>query len=220
MNDIINKFFELYFNGLVVPGHELYFKPHLHMVSDEKSNQDYIVFRVHQITDFINDEWEIKEDSFWLLWQGNIYYLFSVSTNYEENVVSPRYTTPCVIFSNDQPDEIIVKYALEKDGMENDKTRTILQKDWTKMELSLEVKKIPNGPEPEVFRKALVGHKFPLKLSDFRKHSPHKTKDGIYKIPKNDVVLALEATGKNHVAEFWRNHEDYVSFQLGCFKLY
>jgi len=218
--DSIRKFTEIYFNGLK---NESYYKPRFETVFTGPrgpGGTDITVFNVHQITDVINDAWEIKSDMLFLSWNSSLYLLADLTTNYEETIEFQEHNQPCVYFGSSE--EITIKYSRKKDSessLGRTEERTIPKSKWQLIELMLEVTSLPSGSESEQFRQALVGHKFPLDISVLRITAPYKTSEGIYKLPVKDVIPVLEAADKKEAATFWQKQGEHLSFKRGCFKL-
>lgn len=183
-------------------------------VKDGATGKTAIFFCVHHVAEVYNDEWEIKADNIFLLYDGKFYLLKSISTNYQERVTFNK-TGYGFSFNSSYPDVTICFGA--EGGMTQYFARqiSIPKNEWKEIKLSLEIIKKPKGDYQEELKVSLVGEKFPINLNHWNNLSAKRNYEEVL-ISRGDVFSALQKSGKDTSGFIC---DDYIAFDNDCYKL-
>ena len=177
-----------------------------------EKNEEVLFFCVYRVTDLINDEWEIKAYTFFLIKDGLIYFIKEEGANYEQRVEISNGQS-----FNFESEEVSLNYTVE--NSEGFKQVVIPKSEWKLIELILEITDIPEGDAPEEIRKQFVAEKFPINLREIYNVIALRNDDCIL-IPKSDVIRTLIKSKKIDLIHSLPEQGDYIPFNNGCYKMY
>lgn len=177
-----------------------------------QENEEVLLFCVYRVTDLINDEWEIKAYTFFLIKDGLIYFIKEEGANYAQRVVISHGQS-----FDFESEEVRLHYSIE--NSEGFKQVVVPRSEWKLIELILEITDIPEGDASEEIRKQFVAEKFPINLREIYNVIALRNDECIL-IPKSDVIRALIKSKKIDLINSLPKQGDYVPFNHGCYKMY
>lgn len=182
-----------------------------HRLSNQE-HKEVLLFCVYRVTDLINDEWEIKAYTFFLIKDGLIYFIKEEVANYEQEVVISNGQ----IFDFDA-EEVKLSYSFK--NAEGFKQIIVPKSKWKLIEIILEITDIPEGDAPEEIRKQFVAEKFPINLREIYNVIALSNDERVL-IPRSDVIRTLIKSKKIDLIQSLPRQGDYIPFNHGCYKMY
>lgn len=211
---MIERFKNLYFTGIT---DEAYYQARVNLIFSGScgKNADLIsVFSIKQITDINNEEQAVENMAIFIQINEKIFHIVSLTTINSEII---NFCTDDLYLENFSKNTAVQYRKINQTSGMTDWSKTISfkRKGWREIKFTVEITKVPGGPELIIFRQALFGLKFKLDL-----YGVSRQKNGNYLIPKRDIIPSLEINKKFEAANFYKNQAgEYITIHQSCLKL-